>query len=73
MREFSLVLNSFIGKPHIITSCGVEGFKTAKKGTNIAAQSTGISISTVSIRGYYNLILIKFNTHIQQAHENELI
>lgn len=30
-------------------SCGMEGFKNTKKGTNIAAQTTAISIATVSI------------------------
>lgn len=29
-------------------SCGLEGYKNAKKGTNIAAQQTAISIGSVS-------------------------
>jgi len=29
-------------------TCGQEGFKNARKGTNIAAQATAISLSTVS-------------------------
>ncbi|XP_063704719.1 small ribosomal subunit protein uS11m [Culicoides brevitarsis] len=33
------------GKPNIIRSCGVEGFKHARKGTNIAAQATAITIA----------------------------
>lgn len=37
------------GVPKIIRSCGVEGFKNTRKGTNIAAQATAISIGTVSI------------------------
>lgn len=30
-------------------SCGVEGFKHAKKGTNIAAQATAITLSTKAV------------------------
>ena len=37
------------GHVYIIWSCGIEGFKHARKGTNIAAQTTAISLSTVSI------------------------
>lgn len=33
------------GEPQILRSCGMEGFKNARKGTNIAAQATAISIS----------------------------
>ncbi|XP_058798843.1 small ribosomal subunit protein uS11m [Phymastichus coffea] len=40
-----ITLTDFKGKVHIIRSCGIEGFKTAKKGTNIAAQTTAISMS----------------------------
>lgn len=36
------------GVPQMIRSCGVEGFKNSRKGTNIAAQATAISISGVS-------------------------
>ena len=32
----------------MIRSCGMEGFKNAKKGTNIAAQATGIAMAVVS-------------------------
>lgn len=34
------------GDPQILRSCGMEGFKNTRKGTNIAAQATAISIST---------------------------
>lgn len=37
------------GTPQIIRSCGMEGFKNTRKGTNIAAQATAISLSGVSI------------------------
>ncbi|KAF7278835.1 mitochondrial ribosomal protein S11 [Rhynchophorus ferrugineus] len=34
------------GVPEVIRSCGIEGFKNTRKGTNIAAQATAISIGT---------------------------
>lgn len=37
-----------LGTPLLIRSCGVEGFKNTRKGTNIAAQATAISLSAVS-------------------------
>lgn len=37
------------GKTQMIRSCGVEGFKNTRKGTNIAAQATAISISSRAI------------------------
>jgi small subunit ribosomal protein S11 len=39
------------GMPQIIRSCGMEGFKNTRKGTNIAAQATAISISGVCVYG----------------------
>lgn len=36
------------GVPKIIRSCGIEGFKNTRKGTNIAAQATAISLAAVS-------------------------
>lgn len=36
------------GVPKLLRSCGIEGFKNTRKGTNIAAQATAISVSTVS-------------------------
>ena len=41
------------GTPQIIRSCGMEGFKNTRKGTNIAAQATAISLSGVSITIQY--------------------
>lgn len=32
------------GVPRLIRSCGIEGFKNARKGTNIAAQATAVNI-----------------------------
>lgn len=44
------------GVPKIIRSCGVEGFKNTRKGTNIAAQATAISIATKALdRGFLNV------------------
>ena len=37
------------GAVKMVRSCGMEGFKNAKKGTNIAAQATGIAMAVVSI------------------------
>ncbi|XP_030748451.1 uncharacterized protein LOC115876704 [Sitophilus oryzae] len=34
------------GLPEIIRSCGIEGFKNTRKGTNVAAQATAITIGT---------------------------
>ncbi|KAJ8678862.1 hypothetical protein QAD02_014649 [Eretmocerus hayati] len=39
-----LSLTDFKGFTHIYRSCGVEGFKTSKKGTNIAAQITAMTL-----------------------------
>lgn len=44
------------GKVRLIRSCGIEGFKNTKKGTNIAAQTTAISIATKAIdKGFKNV------------------
>lgn len=40
-------VTDYKGVPQIIRSCGVEGFKNTRKGTNIAAQATAITISGV--------------------------
>lgn len=36
------------GVPKLIRSCGIEGFKNTRKGTNIAAQATAINLGSVS-------------------------
>lgn len=49
------------GKVRIIRSCGMEGFKNTKKGTNIAAQTTGITIATVcKVEHSYFIIAINY-------------
>lgn len=40
----------------MIRSCGMEGFKNTRKGTNIAAQATAISLSTVSSLCYFTKV-----------------
>jgi len=37
------------GIPKLIRSCGVEGFKNAKKGTNIAAQTTALTFGSKTL------------------------
>ncbi|KAJ8925408.1 hypothetical protein NQ315_009240 [Exocentrus adspersus] len=37
------------GVPKILRSCGIEGFKNTRKGTNIAAQATAITIGTKAL------------------------
>lgn len=39
-------LTDVAGFPMILRSCGIEGFKNTRKGTNVAAQATAISLST---------------------------
>ncbi|XP_053615867.1 small ribosomal subunit protein uS11m [Plodia interpunctella] len=44
------------GTVKVIKSCGIEGFKNTKKGTNIAAQTTAISFAAKAIdRGLKNI------------------
>ncbi|XP_018334898.1 uncharacterized protein LOC108743801 [Agrilus planipennis] len=44
-----LALTDHKGSTKLIRSCGIEGFKNAKKGTNIAAQTTAITVGTKAI------------------------
>ncbi|XP_022920103.2 uncharacterized protein [Onthophagus taurus] len=44
-----LSLTDYKGAPQLIRSCGMEGFKNTRKGTNIAAQATAISIGAKAI------------------------
>ncbi|GFU37047.1 28S ribosomal protein S11, mitochondrial [Nephila pilipes] len=46
------------GLPNEIRSCGVEGFKNTKKGTNIAAQATAISFSTRLLRKGFSQVKV---------------
>lgn len=47
------------GVPRLIRSCGIEGFKNARKGTNIAAQATAVNIVRLNIQ-ISVLFLMKF-------------
>ncbi|CAD6994792.1 28S ribosomal protein S11, mitochondrial [Ceratitis capitata] len=47
------------GVPRLIRSCGVEGFKNTRKGTNIAAQATAISISEKAIELGWKTVRVK--------------
>lgn len=46
-----IIYSFFLGDRIMIRSCGMEGFKNTRKGTNIAAQATAIGLATVRI--YY--------------------
>lgn len=49
MHQFIKSLIFLVGVLRLIRSCGIEGFKNTRKGTNIAAQATAVSISAVSL------------------------
>lgn len=42
-----ITITDTLGNPKLLRSCGIEGFKNTRKGTNIAAQATAISVATV--------------------------
>ncbi|KOB69623.1 putative mitochondrial ribosomal protein [Operophtera brumata] len=56
------------GTVKAIRSCGMEGFKNTKKGTNIAAQTTAIALATSSVKGLQmgglDIVSITDNTHV---------
>ncbi|KAI8119485.1 hypothetical protein FF38_01980 [Lucilia cuprina] len=47
------------GVPRLIRSCGIEGFKNTRKGTNIAAQATAISIGSKAVELGWKTIRVK--------------
>ncbi|XP_014358013.2 28S ribosomal protein S11, mitochondrial [Papilio machaon] len=47
------------GSVKLTRSCGMEGFKNTKKGTNIAAQTTAISIATKAIDKGYKTVRVR--------------
>uniref|UniRef100_A0A0K8URT8 28S ribosomal protein S11, mitochondrial n=1 Tax=Bactrocera latifrons TaxID=174628 RepID=A0A0K8URT8_BACLA len=47
------------GIPRVIRSCGIEGFKNTRKGTNIAAQATAITISEKAIELGWKTVRVK--------------
>lgn len=44
-----MTFTNFDGKVLSLHTAGIEGYKNAKKGTNIAAQQTAITFGNVSI------------------------
>ena len=44
-----MTLTNFNGKVLLLHTAGIEGFKNAKKGTNLAAQQAAITLGNVSI------------------------
>ncbi|XP_071447263.1 small ribosomal subunit protein uS11m isoform X2 [Hetaerina americana] len=47
------------GGVKMLRSCGMEGFKNTRKGTNIAAQATAISLSTAAVTKGYKMVRVK--------------
>lgn len=47
------------GDVKLYRSCGQEGFKNARKGTNIAAQATAISLSTKALQHGYKMVRVR--------------
>ncbi|KAH8419074.1 hypothetical protein KR222_003424 [Zaprionus bogoriensis] len=45
--------------PRLIRSCGIEGFKNTRKGTNIAAQATAVTISAKAMELGWKTIRVK--------------
>ncbi|KAL4713884.1 hypothetical protein ACJJTC_015538, partial [Scirpophaga incertulas] len=54
-----LTLTDAAGVVKIIKSCGIEGFKNTKKGTNIAAQTTAISLANKAIDRGFKTVRVK--------------
>ncbi|XP_057319182.1 28S ribosomal protein S11, mitochondrial [Microplitis mediator] len=54
-----LNLTDFRGSVKILHTCGTEGFKHARKATNIAAQATAISLSAKALDQGYRTIRVR--------------
>uniref|UniRef100_A0A6P7H7J6 28S ribosomal protein S11, mitochondrial n=1 Tax=Diabrotica virgifera virgifera TaxID=50390 RepID=A0A6P7H7J6_DIAVI len=54
-----LCLTDAKGTPKLTRSCGVEGFKNTKKGTNIAAQATAISAGTKALDQGHKIVRVR--------------
>lgn len=52
-------VTDYKGVPRLIRSCGIEGFKNTRKGTNIAAQATAVSISAKAVELGWKTIRVK--------------
>ena len=51
-KRFNFFFLKYKGLVRMINSCGIEGFKNTKKGTNIASQATAITLATVRCSVY---------------------
>ncbi|KAF5283959.1 hypothetical protein FQR65_LT13651 [Abscondita terminalis] len=54
-----LTLSDHKGVIKLTRSCGIEGFKNTKKGTNIAAQATAISIASRALEKGYKTVRVR--------------
>uniref|UniRef100_A0A1I8QBU2 Ribosomal protein S11 n=1 Tax=Stomoxys calcitrans TaxID=35570 RepID=A0A1I8QBU2_STOCA len=54
-----IVFTDSKGVPRLTHSCGVEGFKNARKGTNIAAQATAITVGSKALELGWKTIRVK--------------
>ncbi|EDV93853.1 28S ribosomal protein S11, mitochondrial [Drosophila grimshawi] len=52
-------VTDYKGVPRLIRSCGIEGFKNTRKGTNIAAQATAVSISAKAVELGWKTVRVK--------------
>ncbi|XP_017849265.1 28S ribosomal protein S11, mitochondrial [Drosophila busckii] len=52
-------VTDYKGVPRLIRSCGIEGFKNTRKGTNIAAQATAVNISSKAVELGWKTIRVK--------------
>lgn len=57
-----LKINAYLGKTLICRTNGAEGFKKCRKGTNVAAQTTAMTVGHVCI--YYITLVINFFTFL---------
>ncbi|XP_014275452.1 small ribosomal subunit protein uS11 [Halyomorpha halys] len=49
------------GVVRLLRSCGVEGFKNTRKGTNIAAQATAITIGSNALSKGYSMLRVRLS------------
>ncbi|KAG8223003.1 hypothetical protein J437_LFUL000711 [Ladona fulva] len=54
-----LSISNSKGEVKMLRSCGMEGFKNTRKGTNIAAQATAISLSSLAVSQGYKTVRVK--------------
>ncbi|TDG42631.1 hypothetical protein AWZ03_010959 [Drosophila navojoa] len=52
-------VTDYKGVPRLIRSCGIEGFKNTRKGTNIAAQATAVTIGAKAVELGWKTIRVK--------------